>query len=737
MTRELQRLGAVEGREERLVARARATAAQLAAEDHAADGHLNAQDHAAAGAAAALQRRLAAQEMAVARREAGDAVQEQELVAQEKRAGAVLARGTDPCRMKRREAREWKQLLAELKGKLQGLEEAYSDEKKAYQDAVETQQHNIAEGYEQHWIAEHAKVIAAALESTLSSARSTGELLTAKTARERAALAGRVEELRAERKLLRKIGTLISEAKLSEAKGEAQALLKTFYASRPPRLHAVAGAAGDMLGSAGKSALGAVATGLLVSSPKQMSRVSRLLGDMLVQVQHDAALLKQEMHELEDKAAVHDAKVEVLRAKAANASRLVANATALEQERLAARPALAMAVQAAKDALAKARGADSRKTYMLRDSIRRVTNRLKRAKYQLETCKLTYGLGSRPEVLASTALRRDWRLVEHVEGLRPVVPDAAVVADVRRLQRLAVLDLEHHEGVPVSDPGMIRGGASGAMATPSARGEEAFWGAWRSGASSVSTMAGRHPGQTWMNGQSAGPVTPGRAQRDGDGERQGGWHGERKFKGEPSMPSGGQVSAREFAADTAREEARLRERAQRAGAQWRLAARHRWTALHRGTDANAWKRGQARPLQEAEDRLAALHTRLNSVAAASSGVRDSVGDDRKPPLLGVGRRQQDGARRDAASQGFTPGTDEAGGYDDWSNRDSSNWHRHEYLAGGLGGGGARGREFSVSPNDQALAAAPQGAAGAQPWIHIRAVPTEVDDAAGPDTGLEI
>ena len=106
-------------------------------------------------------------------------------------------------------------------------------------------------------------------------------------------------------------------------------------------------------------------------------------------------------------------------------------------------------------------------------------------------------------------------------------------------------------------------------------------------------------------------------------------------------------------------------------------------------------------------------------------------------------RDRDGARRDVASQGFTPGTGEAGGYgfprrdDDWSTRDSSNWHGHEYLAGGLGGGGARGREFSVSPNDQALAAAPQDAAGAQPRIHIRAVPTEVDDAAGPDAGLEI
>lgn len=40
--------------------------------------------------------------------------------------------------------------------------------------------------------------------------------------------------------------------------------------------------AADMLGGAGKSALGAVATGLMVNNPQEMSRVTRLLYDMVV-----------------------------------------------------------------------------------------------------------------------------------------------------------------------------------------------------------------------------------------------------------------------------------------------------------------------------------------------------------------------------------------------------------------------------------------------------------------------
>ena len=37
----------------------------------------------------------------------------------------------------------------------------------------------------------------------------------------------------------------------------------------------------DMLGLSGKSALGAVATGLMVNNPQEMSRVTRLLNDMV------------------------------------------------------------------------------------------------------------------------------------------------------------------------------------------------------------------------------------------------------------------------------------------------------------------------------------------------------------------------------------------------------------------------------------------------------------------------
>lgn len=36
-----------------------------------------------------------------------------------------------------------------------------------------------------------------------------------------------------------------------------------------------------MLGGAGKSAVGAVATGLMVNNPQEMSRVTRLLYDMV------------------------------------------------------------------------------------------------------------------------------------------------------------------------------------------------------------------------------------------------------------------------------------------------------------------------------------------------------------------------------------------------------------------------------------------------------------------------
>ena len=39
-----------------------------------------------------------------------------------------------------------------------------------------------------------------------------------------------------------------------------------------------------MVAQAGKSALGAVATGLMVNNPQEMSRVTRLLFDMVAQV---------------------------------------------------------------------------------------------------------------------------------------------------------------------------------------------------------------------------------------------------------------------------------------------------------------------------------------------------------------------------------------------------------------------------------------------------------------------
>ena len=56
--------------------------------------------------------------------------------------------------------------------------------------------------------------------------------------------------------------------------------MKTFFSStRDP--HNINGGAGDMLGGAGRNALGAVATGLMVNNPQEMSRVTRLLFDMV------------------------------------------------------------------------------------------------------------------------------------------------------------------------------------------------------------------------------------------------------------------------------------------------------------------------------------------------------------------------------------------------------------------------------------------------------------------------
>ena len=67
---------------------------------------------------------------------------------------------------------------------------------------------------------------------------------------------------------------------LTEAKGEATALMKTFFFNRDKR-GGKGGGSHDMLGGAGQNALGAVATGLMVNNPQEMSRVTRLLVDMV------------------------------------------------------------------------------------------------------------------------------------------------------------------------------------------------------------------------------------------------------------------------------------------------------------------------------------------------------------------------------------------------------------------------------------------------------------------------
>ena len=83
-------------------------------------------------------------------------------------------------------------------------------------------------------------------------------------------------------------------------------------------------------------------------------------------------LLEQEAAELHAQLLVHNADVDVLRRKAEAEEDMVRNATRLADERTAARPALEQAVNDADSALVKARGTDTRKTFLLRDSIRRV-----------------------------------------------------------------------------------------------------------------------------------------------------------------------------------------------------------------------------------------------------------------------------------------------------------------------------------------------------------------------------
>ena len=74
-------------------------------------------------------------------------------------------------------------------------------------------------------------MVADSLTHKLRLAVETGRLLADKVVRESAELDGRREELRAEKKLLAKIEALVAEAKLSEAKGEAAALLHTLVAN--------------------------------------------------------------------------------------------------------------------------------------------------------------------------------------------------------------------------------------------------------------------------------------------------------------------------------------------------------------------------------------------------------------------------------------------------------------------------------------------------------------------------
>ena len=110
------------------------------------------------------------------------------------------------------------------------------------------------------------------------------ELLADKCAQQSAELEGRQLQLQAEKRLLQNIAKLLSEAKLSEAKGEATALMTAFFSKRG--LQGVSGGAGGDRGGSegGRHALSAVATGLAVNNPQEMSRVSRLLKDMMAQV---------------------------------------------------------------------------------------------------------------------------------------------------------------------------------------------------------------------------------------------------------------------------------------------------------------------------------------------------------------------------------------------------------------------------------------------------------------------
>lgn len=63
--------------------------------------------------------------------------------------------------------REWETLLKDLNGQLFDIENAYKDEEKALEAARELQRHNIAEEYEQRWVAKGRQKIADALRHRL------------------------------------------------------------------------------------------------------------------------------------------------------------------------------------------------------------------------------------------------------------------------------------------------------------------------------------------------------------------------------------------------------------------------------------------------------------------------------------------------------------------------------------------------------------------------------------------
>jgi hypothetical protein len=84
--------------------------------------------------------------------------------------------------------REWETLLKDLNGQLFDIENAYKDEEKALESARELQRHNIAEEYEQQWVAKGRQKIADALRHKLRMMEETGRLLEDKEVRERASL---------------------------------------------------------------------------------------------------------------------------------------------------------------------------------------------------------------------------------------------------------------------------------------------------------------------------------------------------------------------------------------------------------------------------------------------------------------------------------------------------------------------------------------------------------------------